>query len=87
MHPMLAEILRSREVRTINSQLLQLHSNIEEAEGKFIQDVISDVKPKCSIEIGCAYGGFEPVHLRGIGDFQALIAMLKRGYASPRASE
>jgi predicted O-methyltransferase YrrM len=56
MHPVLAEILRSREVRTIGGQPRQLHSNIEEAEGKFIQDVIRDVKPKCSIEIGCAYG-------------------------------
>jgi predicted O-methyltransferase YrrM len=56
MHPVLAEILRSREVRTIDGQLRQLHSNIGEAEGKFIQDVIRDLKPKCSIEIGCAYG-------------------------------
>src|ERR1700730_4551949 len=56
MHPVLAEILRSREVRTIDGQPRKLHSNIEEAEGKFIQDVIRDVKPKCSIEIRCAYG-------------------------------
>jgi predicted O-methyltransferase YrrM len=48
--------LTSREVRTIDGQLRQLHSNIDEAEGKFIQNVIRELKPKCSIEIGCAYG-------------------------------
>jgi hypothetical protein len=56
MHPVLTEILTSREVRTIDGQLRQLHSNISESEGKFIQDVIRNLKPKCSIEIGCAYG-------------------------------
>jgi predicted O-methyltransferase YrrM len=56
MNPVLAEILRSGEVRTIDGQPRQLHSNIDEAEGKFIQDVIRELKPKCSIEIGCAYG-------------------------------
>jgi predicted O-methyltransferase YrrM len=56
MNPVLAEILRSREVRTVDGQVRQLHSNIDEGEGKFIQDVIRELKPKCSIEIGCAYG-------------------------------
>jgi predicted O-methyltransferase YrrM len=56
MHPVLAEILRSREVRTIDGQSRQLHSNIDEAEGQFIQDVIRELKPRYSIEIGCAYG-------------------------------
>jgi len=56
MNPVLAEILRSREVTTIDGRLRQLHSNIDEAEGKFIQDVIRELKPRCSIEIGCAYG-------------------------------
>src|SRR5260221_7398242 len=56
MHPVLAEILRSREVRTIDGQIRQLHSNIDEVEGQFIQDVIRELRPRCSIEIGCAYG-------------------------------
>jgi hypothetical protein len=56
MHPVLAEILRSREVKTSDGQLCQLHSNIDEVEGKFIQDIIRELRPKCSIEIGCACG-------------------------------
>ena len=55
MNRVLQEILRSRTV-TDGREVLELHSEMGEAEGKVITRVFESVKPDTSIEVGLAYG-------------------------------
>jgi len=56
MNPVLEEILRTRYVKSTNGELIKLHSNISPAEGKFLYEIVSEIKPEVSLEIGLAYG-------------------------------
>ena len=56
MNEVLRSILSSRSVITEDGIVRQLHSNISEEEGSFIQGIIREVRPQVSLEVGCAYG-------------------------------
>jgi len=52
----LRSILANQTVVTRSGIERPLHSAISEDEGMFLQKIIKEHKPKCSLEIGCAYG-------------------------------
>jgi predicted O-methyltransferase YrrM len=52
----LRSILANRTVVTESGIERPLHSATSEDEGAFLQSIIREHKPKCSLEIGCAYG-------------------------------
>ena len=52
----LRTILANRTVVTESGIERPLHSSVSEDEGEFLQSIIREHKPKCSLEIGCAYG-------------------------------
>jgi predicted O-methyltransferase YrrM len=56
MNEVLATILRTKSVETPDGTARPLHSAISEVEGQFIQSVIRSVRPRISLEVGCAYG-------------------------------
>jgi len=56
MNPVLVEILKSGYTKAPNGQLVKLHSAIDADEGEFLQELISELKPVVSLEVGLAYG-------------------------------
>jgi predicted O-methyltransferase YrrM len=52
----LSSVLASGEVETPSGEKRPLHSGIRPEVGDFIQTTIRDLRPRRSIEIGCAYG-------------------------------
>ncbi|MCA1565454.1 MAG: class I SAM-dependent methyltransferase [Acidobacteria bacterium] len=56
MNPVLQRILESKTVRTESGESVPLSSFISPDEGRFLQMLIADVKPKVSLEIGLAFG-------------------------------
>lgn len=57
MNPVLAEILRSK--RTLSSdgtRSIDVHSNVSLEEGELLTRLISERKPKVSLEVGLAFG-------------------------------
>ena len=56
MNSVLEQILATDTVKTPAGESLPLHSHIEANGGAFLQNVITQVKPKVSLEIGLAYG-------------------------------
>ena len=57
MVPLLQEILRTGQVRTVDgSQLFPLDSAITEDVGLFLQDLIRRQQPKTVVEVGLAFG-------------------------------
>lgn len=56
MNEVLQSILSSRSVVTEDGITHPLHSNISDEEGVFLQEMIRKIRPKVSVEVGCAYG-------------------------------
>jgi len=56
MNPVLEKILRTGNTTSANGEIIKAHSQISEKEGEFLQEIISEVRPKVSLEIGLAYG-------------------------------
>jgi hypothetical protein len=56
MNSILEEILRTGYSQSANRQLIKVHSQIPREEGAFLQEIISEVKPQVSLEVGLAYG-------------------------------
>jgi predicted O-methyltransferase YrrM len=56
MNSVLEEILKTGHSKTTSGELIKLHSNISPEEGEFLQEIVSEVKPQVSLEVGLAYG-------------------------------
>lgn len=57
MNPVLSEILTTGNVKSANGELVKLKGdNVPTEEGEFLQEIVSEVKPKTSLEVGLAYG-------------------------------
>jgi predicted O-methyltransferase YrrM len=56
MNEVLRSIIFSKSVVTEDGIRRPLHSAISREEGDFIQEMIRSVRPKVSLEVGCAYG-------------------------------
>jgi predicted O-methyltransferase YrrM len=56
MHSHLQQILRTRKVVGPDGKSHDLESEINEAEGKFLAEIIRQIRPKASLEIGLAHG-------------------------------
>lgn len=56
MVPLLASILATGVVHAKDGTPRPIHSQISREEGEFVEGVIRKLKPRRSIEIGCAYG-------------------------------
>jgi predicted O-methyltransferase YrrM len=54
--PVLTEILRTRKVYASDGNAFDLHSSIDEGEGRAIYELIRDQTISASLEVGCAYG-------------------------------
>jgi predicted O-methyltransferase YrrM len=56
MNPVLEQIIATKQVESSQGQQYPLNSNVSPDEGKFLQGLISDLKPQNTLEIGLAYG-------------------------------
>lgn len=56
MNQVLQEILTSGYIKSPNGDLIKLRSNITREEGDFLTEIISEIKPKVTLEVGLAYG-------------------------------
>jgi predicted O-methyltransferase YrrM len=57
MNPVLSEILASGLTRTAKGdESLKVHSAISKSKGLFIQDIVRELDPTISLEVGLAYG-------------------------------
>jgi predicted O-methyltransferase YrrM len=56
MNPVLAEIMATKRVATPDGSSVPLNYNISADEGAALQRLIRTVKPRVTLEIGCAYG-------------------------------
>lgn len=56
LNPVLNEILRTNQVRSAEGESLPLHSAVSEEAGRFLQELILEVRPSVSLEIGLAFG-------------------------------
>jgi predicted O-methyltransferase YrrM len=56
MNPVLETILRTGNTTSADGEIIKVHSQISEKEGELLQEIISEVRPRVSLEIGLAYG-------------------------------
>jgi predicted O-methyltransferase YrrM len=56
MNAVLEGILEAGCVTSPTGERIPLHSHVPAEEGRFLQDVIHQIQPKVSLEIGCAFG-------------------------------
>lgn len=56
MNQYLSQILATQIVKKPNGKEIRLHSHISKEEGTFLQEIVREVKPKVSLEVGLAYG-------------------------------
>lgn len=56
MNPVLRHILETRQIKAPSGETVPLHSHIPRDEGENLQQIIRQIKPRVSVEIGCAYG-------------------------------
>ena len=56
MNTVLEKILRTGYTMSPNGKSIKVHSAISREEGEFLQEIISELKPVMSLEIGLAYG-------------------------------
>ena len=56
LNAVLKRILESGYVTSATGERLTLHSHTLQDEGEFLQQVIQQIKPRTSLEVGCAYG-------------------------------
>jgi predicted O-methyltransferase YrrM len=56
MNPVLAEMLATRRVAAADGSTMPLDHNISPEEGAAIQRLIREIKPRVTLEVGCAHG-------------------------------
>lgn len=56
MNPVLEEILRTGQVRTSDGDAIKVHSCISSEGGEFLGEIISELEPVRSLEVGLAFG-------------------------------
>jgi predicted O-methyltransferase YrrM len=56
MNPVLEDILRTGYTTSAEGELIKVHSHIPEEEGKSLQEMIFELRPKVSLEIGLGFG-------------------------------
>jgi predicted O-methyltransferase YrrM len=56
MNHILEQIILTKEVESSQGEKYKLQSNVSTREGKFLQDIVKEIKPQKSLEIGLAYG-------------------------------
>jgi predicted O-methyltransferase YrrM len=56
MNPYLEEILRTGYIKSQNGELLDAGSAISLQKGRFLQKIISEIKPVVCLEVGLAFG-------------------------------
>ncbi|MFB2895273.1 class I SAM-dependent methyltransferase [Aerosakkonemataceae cyanobacterium BLCC-F50] len=56
MNSVLEEIFQTGHVKSADGESVKLHSGITAEQGYFLQEIISKIKPKVSLEVGLAYG-------------------------------
>ncbi|MEA5550656.1 class I SAM-dependent methyltransferase [Anabaena cylindrica UHCC 0172] len=56
MNPILQEALTTDHVKNENGEIIPLHSHIPRLQGEFLQQIIAELKPKVTLEVGLAYG-------------------------------
>jgi predicted O-methyltransferase YrrM len=56
MHQLLLDIFGTKQVRAEDGSFLPLHSNTTLEQCKFLQELINEVRPDSSLEVGLAYG-------------------------------
>jgi predicted O-methyltransferase YrrM len=56
MNPVLEQILKTQIVTDDNGRTWPLEVHVPDDEGKFLQHVIRDVRPRVSVEVGLAFG-------------------------------
>lgn len=56
MNPVLQKLVETGCTETPSGEWLPMHSQIPPMEGEFLQSILSDLKPKVTLEIGLAYG-------------------------------
>ena len=56
MNPVLEKILRTGNTTSASGEIIKVHSQISEKQGESLHEIISEVRPKVSLEIGLAYG-------------------------------
>lgn len=61
------EILDNKGFKTANGEWQELHSNIDREEVVFLNKLVTDARPKTSLEVGCAQGTSSLVICESIG--------------------
>lgn len=56
MNEVLAEIVRSGRVTKPSGEQVDVHSNVSPGEGAFLQQLVAQLRPRVSLEVGLAYG-------------------------------
>ncbi len=56
MNRVLEDILRTGYTKTVDGESIKINSNISREEGGFLQEIINELKPTRTLEIGLAYG-------------------------------
>jgi predicted O-methyltransferase YrrM len=56
MNSVLEEILRTGQVKNADGEILKLHSHVSPQQGEFLQEIMSELKPNVTLEVGLAYG-------------------------------
>jgi predicted O-methyltransferase YrrM len=56
MHQILSDIFETKQVQDKEGNFLPLHSNTTREQCEFLQDIIREISPDSSVEVGLAYG-------------------------------
>ena len=56
MNQVLEEIIKSGYVKSPSGNLIQVQGNITQETGEFLTEIIAELKPKVTLEVGLAYG-------------------------------
>lgn len=56
MHPILRKVIEKGYANTVDGRPIKVHSTISCEEGNLLQDLIIEIKPTTTLEIGLAYG-------------------------------
>ena len=56
MNPVLSELIRSGTAVSESGKIHKIHSHIPEEEGLFLKSLVTEFKPRVSLEVGLAYG-------------------------------
>jgi predicted O-methyltransferase YrrM len=56
IHPKLSEAYKTRKIATIDKELVEFHSGINEGEAEMLSKIIRDIKASTTLEIGLAMG-------------------------------